>query len=302
MEPMRPVGSAEEKLDLNKKVSESGTLNAHKVTQKSKDDKKIETIRNNWGDTLKSIFMAPFRGIALATKKLGKAFYQVGTKIGLVYSSIFDSANAKLTRKSQESGTKAVKELLKENPVDVEQFKKDFERADYILNGVLIKNSDELLKEFTDQEFKNISLLMVQSLSGDISNQLNELTPEIPGNSTCPVRISYLINKNDKNIELTAKYVFAKNFTDENANKYYANFYRIERHISLSKEDLQTNWSTYPEDETTPSLKIQDRYFQDITPNKAKEIFIKADYEQFVVEGNKLKVIENENKPIKKFF
>lgn len=232
---------------------------------------KTEELKNQKSSTLFSILTAPMRGVSFTAQAIGHALQQVAYKMKLAHASIFSSLPTVLAIKSQPTGEKAIRELLKGRPEDAKQFEADFHRGSYSWNNFQIDERaiSDLKERYGEAGFKNMSLLMVQSLSGDIAVMLNAQYGV--HDFGCPVRIKYQIREEGDKIVLTAPLIFTRIYpNDESGNKTYSsNFIKVERQITMSREDFMTNWTETEERNRVPSLQVKDVYSQDIS---AKEV------------------------------
>ncbi len=262
---------------------ETGKIEGREVIVKSTQDlkepdtpqdkaiQKTEQSRKDWFE----ILSRPIKLAGFALTKIGKKFTDFVNKIQMAISNLFSFKVINLqdvSKKSQDTGEKVVKELLEGKATDVDQFKKDIVRGDYTWQNKKMDESE--INRFKDEKyfgengFKNMSLLLVQSLSSDLTNTLNDLFGVI--NFGCPVRILYSIQEEGKEVKLSASYIFAmKEAKADLSGAVYSNFFKVDREISMSKEEFMKDWSQVSENDRVPTLKIKDVYSQDI---KAQEV------------------------------
>ena len=228
----------------------------------------VEDVRKTWKNALDSIFMAPVHAIKSVAKVVGKGLHYLSYKIQLIAAKIFGSEATVLEIRSQKTGHVVVRDLLKGKISDEEQFGKDLERGAYFWNGSKLDGQKlhEFKTQLTEKGYKNMSLLLVQSLSGDLTDNLYA---QFESNFSCPVRIQYHIKTEGGEVRLSASYIFATKVAKNNENgeleQFYTNFFRVDRQISMTKDDFEADWSNVSAERRVPSLKVEDRYSQDVT-------------------------------------
>ncbi len=229
---------------------------------------KMEEARQTWKDDVHAFFNAAFQHLQFAANHIQERLQKIPFKMKLAWAFVFGSKSDVLAIKSEASGKKLVRELLKEAEND--QFGKDFDRSDYFWNGFSIDERalPDLNEVFGAEGVRNMASIFVQTITADIaSNVMPELYPDThPELDNPPVfantsRVKYFIQDQESKVTLTISLIFSKRTYHDKSEQYiHQNFVQIDRQISMSKEDFKKNWSTTPENEIAPSLQIKDCY------------------------------------------
>lgn len=323
-QPINPQGGSQGEPHL----SVSGKFSGHDVHQQGMDALPTEMSKQEQTAGLQNarihssfqtfidLLSLPGEGIEFIAKAIGNELQNLVLRIQLAiggifgYSVVLDNSEKTgvetseepsevldvLKQNSEKTGLQAAKELLKGSATDVGQFEKDFDRGSYLWNKLQINSRaiPDLKDHFTENGFKNMSFLFVQSLCADITENFNaiynvNLDVDNPSSFGVPARINYEIHEEEGKVKLTIDYIFTLASTTEELDKVYSNFFKVKREITLSKEDFQKDWSQTNVSKIAPSLEIKDTYSKDITVEEAAERFKESQgKDEIIINGEQI--------------